>query len=210
MEPLCLILASNSPRRQEYLGRLGLPFAIRVVAVEEAGRPGEPPEALVARLARAKAEAVPLGEGEVVIAADTVVVLAGEVLGKPAGPDDARRMLEMLRGRTHLIHTGVALRRQGDTRVEVVTAQVAMRPYSRPEVEAYVASGQALDKAGAYGIQDLPFAPVDHLEGCYMAVVGLPLCHLARRLLAWKLAVPVLPPEGCRQMLGRPCTVALF
>jgi len=210
MEAPRLILASNSPRRQEYLGRLGLPFAVRVAAVEEVGHPGESPGAMVARLARAKAEAVALEQDELVVAADTVVIVEDEVLGKPADAADARRMLEALRGRSHLVHTGLALRRPGECRVEVVTAEVVMRPYSAAEVEAYIATWQPLDKAGAYGIQDQPFAPVERLEGCYMTVVGLPLCHVAKRLLTWGVSVPSLPAEGCRQMLGRPCPVALF
>ena len=85
-----------------------------------------------------------------------------------------------------------------------------MRCYSLEELETYVASGQPLDKAGAYGIQDRPFAPVDRVEGCYLTVVGLPLCHLARALLRWGVAVPRVPPDDCRSEMGQPCPAALF
>jgi MAF protein len=165
---------------------------------------------MAARLARLKAEAVPLDNGEIVIAADTVVVLDNEILGKPQDTDDARRMLWALRGRVHLVHTGLALRSLGETWSETDTALVHMRDYGADEIEAYIASGLPLDKAGAYGIQNEIFSPANRVEGCYMTVVGLPLCRLARALMRWNLYVPRIPPDGCRSVLGRPCPAALF
>jgi len=132
------------------------------------------------------------------------------MLGKPRSPDDARRMLEALRDRVHAVHSGLTLRRADEIHTERITTQVWMRPYTPAELEAYVTAGHPMDKAGAYGIQDEPFCPVERLEGCYMNVVGLPLCHLARALLRWGVEVPALPPGYCRTVLGGPCPVALF
>ncbi|MGC9023705.1 MAG: Maf family protein [Chloroflexia bacterium] len=207
---MALVLASNSPRRQELLGVLGLPYAIRVAEVDESVHLGETPEAMVARLAREKALAVPLSPKELLISADTTVELEGQALGKPADPEEARRMLRLLRGRMHRVHTAVALRRGEEVEVQVVTTRVWMRNYGAEELEAYLASGQAQDKAGAYGIQDEPFAPVERVEGCYMNVVGLPLCHLAQGLVRRGISIPRLPPAYCRGLLGHPCPVALF
>ena len=205
-----LVLASNSPRRQELLGVLGLPFAVRVAAVDESEHSGETPAQMVERLAWTKAQAVPLAEDELLVAADTTVDLAGEVLGKPADQADARRMLVALRGRPHAVHTGIVLRTLRHQHLEVVTTVVVMRPYDDEELAAYLASGSPMDKAGAYGIQDLPFAPGERIEGCYLNVMGLPLCHLARALLQGELAVPHRPPPYCRQLMGYPCPAALF
>jgi MAF protein len=206
-----LVLASNSPRRQEYLGWLGVPFEVRAAPVEETPQPGELPEATAIRLARAKAQAAPSAPDELVLAADTLVVLDHEVLGKPANAEDARRMLLSLSGRQHRVLTALAFRSNEDLEVEVVQARVWMRPYSPAEVEAYIASGQPFDKAGAYGIQDEPFSPVSRVEGCALTVVGFPLCHVARGLLRRGIPVPRKPLELCRPLLGsKRCPVALF
>jgi septum formation protein len=210
MDRIHIVLASASPRRQGLLAELGLAFSIRTERVDEAILPGESPADLVARLSRIKAGAVPLQENEVVVAADTVVALDDAVLGKPLNADDARRMLLALRDRPHLVHTGLSVGRPGHIRTETVTTLVFMRPYSTGDIEAYIASGQPMDKAGAYGIQNQPFAPVSRVEGCYMTVMGLPLCHVARGLLRWGIEVPRLPPEYCHSVLGTPCRVALF
>jgi len=207
---ISLVLASNSPRRQELLGVLGLPFSIRVVAVDEREHSGEAPAAMVARLARAKALAVPLSPDELLIAADTTVELEGQALGKPADREEARRMLRRLRGRMHRVHTALALRQGEEVEVQVVTTRVWMRAYGEEELADYLASGQAQDKAGAYGIQDEPFSPVERIEGCYMNVVGLPLCHLAQGLGRRGLSISHPPPAYCRGILGTPCPVALF
>lgn len=185
-----LVLASSSPRRQELLAELGFPFVVRVCPVDEAERPGESPVEMVARLAREKAESVPLQEGEVLIAADTTVALDGEVLGKPVDHADARRMLVALRDRVHQVHTAVALRRDGEVRVEVTTTDVTMRPYSDAEIEEYIVGGSPMDKAGAYGIQDEPFAPAGEIDGSYTNVMGLPLEMLGRMLEEWGIEAP--------------------
>jgi MAF protein len=211
MASLHLILASNSPRRQELLGVLGLPFVVRVAAVDELQQVCETPATMVVRLARAKAQAVPLDKDELLIAADTTVDLEGEVLGKPGDEAGARRMLEALRGRPHAVHTGIVLRQADLLHGELVSTCVVMRPYEKPDLAAYLASGSPLDKAGAYGIQDQPFAPVERIAGCYLNVMGLPLCHVARALLAWGVTLPHLPPPYCcASVLGYPCPVALF
>jgi septum formation protein len=204
------ILASNSPRRQELLGVLGVPFTIRVAPVDETELPDETPAAMVGRLAQCKARAAELGPGELLLAADTTVELDGKVLGKPVDEADAHRMLEALRGRPHTVHSAIVLRAAGREHVELVTTAVIMRPYTKAELAAYLASGSPMDKAGAYGIQDEPFAPCERIAGCYLNVMGLPLCHVARALLAWGVALPHLPPPYCAGVLGYACPVALF
>jgi len=189
---------------------LGLPFTIRAVPVDEAERPHEAPAAMVARLARRKAAAVALEPDELLLAADTTVELDGQVLGKPADAADARRMLEALRGRPHAVHSAIALRAAGRRHAEVVTTTVVMRPYSEADLAAYLATGSPMDKAGAYGIQDEPFAPGERIVGCYLNVMGLPLCHVARALRAWGVAVPHLPPPYCAGLLGHACPAALW
>jgi septum formation protein len=205
MATIQMILASNSPRRQELLGVLGLPFTVRAAPAD-----GETPAQMVLRLARDKACATALRAEELLIAADTTVELDGQVLGKPVDRDDARRMLEALRGRPHAVHTGLALRSTRSVHGVLASTTVAMRCYGAAELRDYLDTGSPLDKAGAYGIQDEPFAPAEHIDGCYLNVMGLPLCHLARALLDWGVALPALPPPYCRQILGRPCPAALF
>ncbi len=166
---------------------LGVPVVVRPARVDEEPRAGEDPEAYVRRVALAKARAVEeVPPGWWVLAADTAVVLEGRILGKPQDPQEATAMLRALRGRTHTVLTAFALRepRQGREHVQVVATRVVMRSYSDEEIAAYVASGLPLDKAGAYGIQDVPFRPVARLEpvACFANVVGLPVCHVYRAL----------------------------
>jgi septum formation protein len=179
-----LILASASPRRRELLAGLGLTPPVRPVDVDETPRDGEPAADCVLRLARAKAEAG-AGPGELVLAADTLVVLDGRILGKPAGPEEAAAMLARLAGRDHLVQTGVAVR-DGDTAAvaaAVETTRVTIAPLSAGRIAGYVATGEPLDKAGAYAIQGLGALFVERIEGNYSNVVGLPL-PLTRRLFA--------------------------
>lgn len=190
-----LLLASASPRRRTLLGLLGLPFEALAAEVDESPLPGESPERMAARLARAKAEALaPLAAGRIVVAADSVVVLRRRALGKPDSPRHAIAMLRRLRGRRHQVMTGVALldSAQGAWHEGLVVTQVQMRPYTDTEIADYVASGLPMDKAGAYGIQDLGFRAVSSLSGCYLNVVGLPLCEVARGLAALGVDTPVL------------------
>jgi len=187
-QPRRLILASASPRRRELLARLGLPFEVRTAAVDETPQPGEAPEALVRRLSRDKARAVAgqVALGPIVIAADTAVVLRNgdEVLGKPADPAEAAAMLRRLRGRTHTVLTAIALIDTARPLLLTGLARTAvtMRDYSDEEIAAYIATGDPLDKAGAYAIQHPGFHPVASLKGSYTNVVGLPLPPLVRAL----------------------------
>lgn len=179
-----LVLASGSPRRHELLRQLGLPVDVVVPDVDETPGPGESPVALVARLAAAKASVVAAGSADVVVvAADTVVDLDGRVLAKPVDETDARRMLGLLSGRAHAVHTGVAVRRPDATlAVEVVSTTVRFVALSARTIDRYVATGEPADKAGAYAIQGRAGAFVDSIDGSPSNVVGLPLATVVRML----------------------------
>jgi len=171
-----LVLASASPRRLAILGQLGLEARVRPADVDEAVRPGELPHAHVRRLARAKAEAVAATEPEaLVIGGDTVVVLDGRVLGKPADERDAVSMLLLLAGRTHEVLSGVAVAAETGVFDTVGRTQVRFREFDARVAEAYVRTGEPLDKAGAYGIQERGAALVEEVRGDYSTVVGLPV-----------------------------------
>jgi septum formation protein len=171
-----LILASSSPRRRELLGGLGLQFAVRAVDLDETPLPGEDPGDTVLRLARAKA-AARAHPGELVLAADTVVVIDSELLGKPADPADARRMLSRIAGREHTVLTAVALEEPDRDRraAGIATSRVRMAVLSREEIGWYVATGEPLDKAGSYAVQGIGALFVEEVFGNYTNVVGLPL-----------------------------------
>jgi len=173
-----LILASQSPRRRELLERAGLSFAVRVAGIEEVRAGDEPPEMYVERLARDKALAIHAGQDDWVLAADTTVVIDHHVLEKPDSVEDARRMLALLSGRWHEVMTGVSLRRGTRAWSAVETTRVRFIPLTAAEIEAYVASGEPMDKAGAYAIQGLASKFVDRVEGCYFNVVGLPVARV--------------------------------
>ena len=208
-EGTAVVLASASPRRQQLLRRLGLEFSVAAADIEERAIGGATPEEVTARVAEAKGRALHR-PGQVTIAADTAVVLDGEILGKPASPEEARAMLLRLRGRGHRVLTAIAVSRGEETAVDVVTTEVTMRAYSEEEMEAYIASGDPFDKAGGYAVQHSGFRPVARLRGCYQNVIGLPLCHLCRRLIAAGVQVPTLPPALFREDVGGRCPVALF
>ncbi|HWP29215.1 MAG TPA: Maf family protein [Chloroflexota bacterium] len=193
-----LVLASASPRREQLLRQLGVRFTVLAPEVDETPRPGEAPEMLAQRLARAKAAAVAARcPGALVLAADTVVALDGWLLGKPADAAEATAMLRALRAAPHDVYTGVCVREpDGSEHVAVERTRVWMRAYSDAEIARSVASGELFDKAGAYAIQDPVLQPVARLVGCYTNVVGLPLCQAARLLAA--AGVPVAPPNGWR------------
>ena len=186
-----LILASSSPRRAEILANAGLPFSVLSSAVDESSFPGEKPEALVLRLANAKAELVAaraVGPA-VILAADTVVLINGNILGKPRSTDEARKMLQQLSGRTHSVLTGVALIRLPDNERRQFTEStlVHFRPVAEEELAAYLDTEEPFDKAGAYAIQGLAGRFIPRIEGCYFNVVGLPLSHTLAELrsLGW-------------------------
>ena len=190
-----LILASASPRRRELLRTLCPDFRVMPSDLEETLAAGSP-RAAAAGLALDKARAVAarIGEG-VVLGADTIVVIDGQALGKPAGPDEARAMLRRLRGREHEVITGLAVvdARTGRSEATAVVSRVRMTEYGEAEIEAYVATDEPLDKAGAYAIQGRGGALVAGLEGSFSNVVGLPLEETARVLVAFGVPVNVPP-----------------
>ena len=177
-----LVLASQSPRRRELLTVAGIPFTVRVRPVEELRAAGESPDNYVRRLARAKADASWENLDEVVLGADTVVVLDQEVLEKPRDAEDARRMLTMLSGREHIVITGICLRHMNGAEIDSVSTTVRFLPLSADEIDAYVASGEPMDKAGAYAIQGLASKFVESIDGCFFNVVGLPVSRVYRYL----------------------------
>ena len=174
-----LVLASRSPRRRDLLGQLGVDFDAVAPDVDESPRPGERPLDLVRRLAVSKARAVP---GDPVLAADTIVEIDGEALGQPVDADDARRMLRRLSGRTHRVHTGVALRTGGHEDVETVTTFVTFTPITPAALDWYLETGEPFDKAGAYAVQGTGGVFVDGIRGSVSNVVGLPLSTVAAML----------------------------
>jgi septum formation protein len=178
-----LVLASQSPRRSEILRQAGIPFTVRAADVDESLLSGESPADYVKRLARAKATAVTAVDGEIVLGADTTVVIDGEILAKPSDAADARRMLALLSGRRHEVLTGICLRRGADAPCEYATTGVVFASLSDAEIDQYVASGEPMDKAGAYAIQGLASKFVERIEGDYFNVMGLPVALVYRR---WK------------------------
>jgi len=186
-----LILASASPRRAQILRDAGISFSVLSSAVDETPYAGETPHQMVQRLANGKAELVSaraVGPA-ILIAADTVVVVDGQVLGKPRSTDDARRMLQLFSGRTHSVVTGVSLIRlpEMDRRQFVETTLVTFAPLSRDEISRYLETEEPFDKAGAYAIQGYAGRYIPRIEGCYFNVVGLPLARLVSTLpeLGW-------------------------
>jgi len=178
-----VILASASPRRVDLLTAAGVTFEVRAVDVDERPLDGEAAADYVARVAADKAAACLAASDEVVLAADTVVVVDGVILGKPADDADAARMLRLLSGRGHEVLTGVVVRRGGAVSVEIDTTAVVFAPLSDTDIAWYVASGEPRDKAGAYAVQGLASRFVERIDGSYSNVVGLPIA-LACRMLA--------------------------
>lgn len=177
-----LVLASRSPRRAELLAAAGIEFCVRAADVDETPLPEENPHQYVVRVAEAKAGAVAVGDDEIVLAADTTVVLAGEIMGKPRDSADALRMLTALSGQRHEVITAVCLRNSGRTVTDLSSTAVWFAPLSEQEIQWYVASGEPMDKAGAYGIQGLASRFIDRIEGSYANVVGLPLARVYQLL----------------------------
>jgi septum formation protein len=184
-----LYLASGSPRRRELLTQIGVPFRPLSADIDETPLPSERPAQYVERLARAKAQAglrqVAADQGAVVLGADTAVVLDGRILGKPRDRADCLATLAALSGRQHEVLTAVALASGERLASQVVRSRVGFAPLSAAQAEAYWASGEPRDKAGSYGIQGLAAVFINHLEGSYSSVVGLPLCETAALLQAF-------------------------
>ena len=192
------VLASASPRRRELLAALGLEFVVRPTDVDESSEEPDPrrrASQLALRKARAAAAAHPSAP---LIAADTIVVLDGRVLGKPDGADEAAAMLGALRRRRHEVVSAVAVASEGRDAVEAATTAVTMRDYGDDEIARFIARGEPFDKAGGYAVQDAEFAPAASVDGCLCAVIGLPLWTV-RGLLARVAGIETAPPalERC-------------
>lgn len=211
-----IVLASSSPRRREILSYLQRPFTVRAADIDEMPQAGEAPVTLVQRLCRQKAvavaAAVPPGEA-LILAADTIVVIDGEIINKPRDAEHAEAILRQLRGRMHQVFTGLTLMRvPGKLETlwnAVCETQVHMRHYSNDEMLASIATGGVFDKAGAYAIQDPIFHPVARIEGCYMNVMGLPLCEVIRGLRAAGETLEAQEPirHDCLRENGDPCWI---
>jgi len=204
-----VLLASASPRRRQILARLGLPFTVGVSPIDEEAmqeRYSGSPEGMARWLAEHKARGahtLPEAEGHLVITADTTVLLNGQILGKPRDEAHARELLLSLRNRWHHVVSGVCVSKFVDGTLEIQSASVStpvlMRPYSEEEIATYIASGDPMDKAGAYGIQHPEFQPTGRISGCYLNVVGLPLCILVQLLAAFD----IYPVTG--RLVNTPC-----
>lgn len=204
-----LTLASNSPRRRQLLALTGLPFSICPVEIDERPNPNEPPDQYVLRLAAHKARAATACPGEIILTADTTVADGDRILGKPEDAEEARAMLRDLRYRRHTVFTaiGVSDLRSGELLTDLCATHVWMRNYSDAEMEAYIATGDPFDKAGAYAIQHPDFHPVERIEGCYACVVGLPVCHVIRALARFGLHATTDAAAACPEYLNidTPC-----
>jgi septum formation protein len=170
------ILASGSPRRRQWMEALQIPYEVWAPDVDETPLPNEDPEVMVERLARAKAEVVSIvNPGRWVIASDTTVAFDHHVLGKPVDEADACRMLKLIQGRTHQVHTGLCLRRDHEVHSFVDTAQVTLRPMTEAQIQWYVATGEPMDKAGAYAVQGVTALFIQGIEGSFATVMGFPV-----------------------------------
>lgn len=209
-----LVLASTSPRRRQLLALSGWPFVTLPADIDESTRLGEAPGAYALRLAEEKARAASAAAdqtypGALVLASDTTVVDGTSILGKPTGPEDAVQMLRRLRGRTHQVYTAVAVLRPqgGELAADLCVTDVQMREYADEEISAYVASGDPLDKAGAYAVQHPGFHPVASIRGCYPSVMGLPVCRVVRLIGSFGIPPATDLTQDCLTRLDAPCRV---
>jgi len=207
--PVNLTLASNSPRRKQLLALTGWDFIVSAADVDESQLENELPADYVLRLAEKKARAIKADADQLILASDTTVVDGSNILGKPTDNAEAVKMLTQLRGRTHQVYTGVALLRVSDGHIliDFCVTDVPMRAYSDEEIHAYVATGDPLDKAGAYAIQHPDFRPVASMAGCYASVMGLPLCHVVRMMRQMGIQPNADVPLNCQQLLEYDCPV---
>lgn len=188
-----ILLASQSPRRRELIKLVGLPFSMTSADVDESSITHPNPAINAVKTAELKAKTIAnqitTHSPTIIIAADTIVALDSQMLGKPKNATEAKQMLLALCGRTHEVHTGMVVidTRSGERIEGVHTAVVTMRPYTEKEMDSYILTGDPLDKAGAYAIQHSQFAPVKHLQGCYLGVMGLSICHLLQILAQLKI-----------------------
>ncbi len=210
-----LVLASSSPRRKELLALGEWTFTIAPAEIDETPLLEEEPRQYVLRMAEGKARVVAARQppGDLVVAADTIVVDAPngkeQILGKPVDAVEAVSMLRQLRDHQHVVYTAVAVMQISGGRLisDLCATRVPMRSYSDPEIDAYVATGDPLDKAGAYAIQHAEFNPVENLKGCYANVVGLPLCHLTRTLIKFGIQPQTDIPTACQNTLDYRCPI---
>lgn len=206
------MLASNSPRRRQLLALGNWAFSVKVVDIDETPLADELPKNYVLRLAQAKALAVSemASPENIIIGSDTTVVDGDSILGKPTDIRDAESMLKQLRGRTHQVYTGIALYRVQDGKMltELSITDVQMRNYSNEEITAYIDTGDPMDKAGAYAIQHPEFNPVASKQGCYAAVMGLPMCHVLRALQKFDISPAADVPAACQSLLNFHCQVS--
>lgn len=179
---MAIILASQSPRRKALMELFHLPFTVRVADIDESMDPSKAPFDEVARVSRLKAQAVPREPQDLVIAADTIVVCQGQVLGKPADEADAYRMLQLLSGTDHQVMTGMTVLQGNRCKVCTEVTDIHFRPLSHKEISDYIATGEPMDKAGAYGIQGGAALFAEKMVGDYYNVMGLPVCRLSQIL----------------------------
>jgi MAF protein len=208
-----LVLASASPRRRQLLALSGWTFDVQPVNADETPLPEEAPVTFVRRMAETKARlaAESVNHGAVIIASDTTVVIDGHILNKPADAGEARAMLQQLRGRTHVVLTAITVldTANGAAHTDLAQSRVPMRAYAETEIEAYVTTGDPLDKAGAYAIQHPDFQPVarEAFADCFANVMGLPLCHLLRRLRTLGIDTLTDLPAECQRFIPYQCPV---
>jgi MAF protein len=208
-ESVQIVLASNSPRRKELLSITGWGYTSVSADIDETCLPEELPNAHVRRLAMQKAESGGNKTKSLVLGADTIVVDGGQILGKPANPKDAIRMLQQLRGRTHQVMTAITIFDPSNGKLveDFCSSSVLMRGYTDIEMHAYVDSGDPLDKAGAYAIQHPEFHPVEQFQGCFASVMGLPLCHLQRLAKQVGLNSVEAVENKCQQYIKYECPI---
>jgi len=206
-----LILASNSPRRKQLLTLGGWEFKVLPVEIDEGQHGGENPKKYVVRLAQEKANsaAMQVSPKSLIIAADTCVVDGEKILGKPDNEGEAWEMLEQLRGRMHQVYTAICVldTENNQSTTDLCRTEVIMRSYSEEEISTYIASGDPMDKAGAYAIQHRGFEPVEKIDGCYANVVGLPLCHLERSLQKFYQSLKTDITLICEESLQYTCAI---
>ena len=207
-----LVLASNSPRRRQLLTLADWMFSVSVADADESQHQNESPANYVLRLAETKARTVlsQAHKDQIILAADTAVVDESDILGKPKDIAEAVTMLTRLRGHTHQVYTGVALLRVSDGLLlkDLCITDVPMRDYSDEEIQAYVQTGDPLDKAGAYAIQHPHFHPVADMSGCYASVMGLPMCHVVRMMQRLEISPMANVPINCQTLLEYHCPVS--
>ena len=178
-----IILASKSPRRKQLLSMMGLDFTVQTADIDETMDPSQTPAHEVAAVSARKAAKIAAQHpDDVIVSADTIVVIVGKILGKPKDEADAARMLRLRSGRTHTVYTGLTVFSHGESKTQVVGTEVTFRDFTDAQITVYIQTGEPMDKAGSYGIQGYGSMFVSHLSGDYFCVMGLPVCTLSQML----------------------------